>query len=497
MTNIFTKDSLRQSVENASGGRNTIIYDSAGNPNYMVVVPKLDLAIYNQSGVTGTHKAFVYGDADDEVSEIFIGKYPASMLGTSVVSMPNQRPITSSDITSGDLYGKISTLKTNVSNKGINWHLTNAFEQNAYTMKYSIPNNKMSVDLPHAVYSETGGTRSVLFYSIINNNNLVYASDSNGISGLLTRLENINPDVPADELDEYVFYVRGTSEPVDEVTRGIDFLTKQYKLDEDSTDVVVWIQCSEQTLLKYNDVIVFKGKDSDTTAFEYHIDNFVPAYVGDNYSDDFESSADGTPYGMMGCYNLEYVDGLMLRTATDYRRLYSYEKNYNNNDIESLIETTEARVLLASTYGATLGADSETDATVSFDSTSKEYNSYNTLFSEFGPSTTLQAGDWSTIKNLMYSLGIVGTSFSDYSMDDNGEYPPLQNYAKNNIQFLLGETSGTDCYLFKDNIFSFRFAPIDHIMGIEQFSDTWEYFRGEDNTPWSPCTFRISYIPTS
>lgn len=40
MATIITKDSLRSSVEAATGGLVTVLYDDGGHPNYMRRIPK-------------------------------------------------------------------------------------------------------------------------------------------------------------------------------------------------------------------------------------------------------------------------------------------------------------------------------------------------------------------------------------------------------------------------------------------------------------------------
>jgi hypothetical protein len=504
MVNVFTKDSLRDAVESASGGRNTILYDAAGNPNYMVVVPKFDLDIYGITGLTGTHKAFVYNDDGDEVPYIFIGKYPASRLGNSIVSMPNQTPITSLDTPSVS-QTNLSEFVGDVKNKGLNWHCSNALEHNAYILKHSLRNNQLYTKLPNAITSSTGGTTGTFFYCIIDD----VTTETDDWDHLLERLENIDASNPADDLDEYSFYFKGQEEN----SPTIIFKTFQYQtIDNDSA--VVWFELDESTFVNTNDILIFKGKEAGgSPSFEYELTNLVPVPVGDNYSDDFESSADGTPYGMMGCYNLEYIHGLELTYAEDggsdwYRSIRALNRNYNGNETIDLSSSTLTGIRLINTgeYSAGLGDSSETDAidfSASTLNTYREYSRYNTKFTGFGPSEDLEAdAAWTTYKEILYSLGLIGTAFSSYDFPENGEYPPSQNDAVNNIQFYWKDTGSNDyskssAYFFKDNLFSYRFAPKDHIMGITQFSDTWSHFISEDYSPWGPCTFRISYIPLS
>lgn len=74
--NICIKDSLREDVERKSEGRNTIIRDRYGNPNWMVVFPKFRMESLGFDLGTGVHPAFIIDGK--EKNEILIGKYLAS-----------------------------------------------------------------------------------------------------------------------------------------------------------------------------------------------------------------------------------------------------------------------------------------------------------------------------------------------------------------------------------------------------------------------------------
>jgi len=69
------KDTYRQAVEAASGGKQTVLYDDKGNPSIMNIIPKLS---YKAVGIGASDKAlpaFVINGA--EKPEIFIGTYAA------------------------------------------------------------------------------------------------------------------------------------------------------------------------------------------------------------------------------------------------------------------------------------------------------------------------------------------------------------------------------------------------------------------------------------
>ena len=111
-------DAERYALERATGGRQTIIRDSAGNANAMFVLPRFsyaDLGMTADMG-TGDVTAFDFGSGSIK-SEIFIGAYLAS--GSGAVSAPRQNPLTSLDHTAA---------RNACSAKGAGWHLMTAHE---------------------------------------------------------------------------------------------------------------------------------------------------------------------------------------------------------------------------------------------------------------------------------------------------------------------------------------------------------------------------------
>lgn len=117
MASIISKDSLRSSVEAATGGLVTVLYDDAGHPSYMRRIPKMRIEdLYPDLGLTGTHPAFIVNGV--EKSELFIGMYPASLVDSYAVSLPGMDPANTLNFDSAVTYCK---------NKGTGWHLmTNA-----------------------------------------------------------------------------------------------------------------------------------------------------------------------------------------------------------------------------------------------------------------------------------------------------------------------------------------------------------------------------------
>lgn len=117
MATIITKDSLRSSVESATGGLCTVLYDDAGHPSFMRRIPKMRIEdLYPDLDLTGTHPAFIVNGV--EKSELFIGMYPASLVDSYAVSLPGMDPANYLNFDSAVTYCK---------NKGTGWHLmTNA-----------------------------------------------------------------------------------------------------------------------------------------------------------------------------------------------------------------------------------------------------------------------------------------------------------------------------------------------------------------------------------
>lgn len=88
MTTILIKDTLRASVEAASGGAQTVLYTTKGQPTFMNVVKKFDLSDVLPDMV-GTHPAFIINGV--EKSEIFIGTYESVIRNGELLSLPNQK----------------------------------------------------------------------------------------------------------------------------------------------------------------------------------------------------------------------------------------------------------------------------------------------------------------------------------------------------------------------------------------------------------------------
>ena len=86
---ILIKDSLRQSVEVASGGLQTVLYTAKGQPTYMNIIQKYNMSTIDAS-LSGTHPAFIVDGV--EKPEIFIGTYQGRIVNGELLSLPNVEP---------------------------------------------------------------------------------------------------------------------------------------------------------------------------------------------------------------------------------------------------------------------------------------------------------------------------------------------------------------------------------------------------------------------
>jgi hypothetical protein len=91
---ILIKDSLRQSVELASGGLQTVMYTAKGQPTYMNIIQKYDMSTIDAS-LSGTHPAFIVDGV--EKPEIFIGTYQGKIVSGELLSLPNVDPTVSTN----------------------------------------------------------------------------------------------------------------------------------------------------------------------------------------------------------------------------------------------------------------------------------------------------------------------------------------------------------------------------------------------------------------
>lgn len=150
MPTIITKDTLRASVEAATGGACTVLYDSGGFANYMRIIPKFNCEDIDASLGTGVHPAFMVGGV--EKSEIFVSQYLAVEMGGLGVSQPGMYPNSSG--------ASLSAIRTKCANKGAGWHLMSNWEWAAIALicvkNGTIPRGNSNYGRSHLLPHETG-----------------------------------------------------------------------------------------------------------------------------------------------------------------------------------------------------------------------------------------------------------------------------------------------------------------------------------------------------
>lgn len=122
----YIKDVRRHAVERASGGRQTVLYDDLGNPSVMNIIPIFryeDLG-YSADMGTGVVSCFDVGTGTNK-SEIFIGAFQSSLVGSRAVSLPRANQATSVNV---------DTAKGYCANKGAGWHLMTMHEWAAISL---------------------------------------------------------------------------------------------------------------------------------------------------------------------------------------------------------------------------------------------------------------------------------------------------------------------------------------------------------------------------
>ena len=122
----YIKDVQRHAVERASGGRQTVLYDDLGNPSIMNIIPIFryeDLG-YSANMGTGVVSCFDVGTGTNK-SEIFVGAFQSSLVGSRAVSLPRTDQATNVNF---------DTAKTYCANKGAGWHLMTMHEWAAISL---------------------------------------------------------------------------------------------------------------------------------------------------------------------------------------------------------------------------------------------------------------------------------------------------------------------------------------------------------------------------
>ena len=84
------KDSYRQAVEAATGGKNTVMYDDRGNPSIMVAVPRFNISDVIDGAPNTPHPAFIVNGVTKDM--IYISKYQNIVHDSRAYSLPMQDP---------------------------------------------------------------------------------------------------------------------------------------------------------------------------------------------------------------------------------------------------------------------------------------------------------------------------------------------------------------------------------------------------------------------
>lgn len=117
MPTIFTKDALRASVEAATGGHVTVLYDDKGFPSYMRRIPKFNLTDLGPHYGSGVHPAFKVNGV--EKSELLVAQYQSKIYEGRACSIPGVDPSVAINYDSA---------KAACENKGPGWHLLTNWE---------------------------------------------------------------------------------------------------------------------------------------------------------------------------------------------------------------------------------------------------------------------------------------------------------------------------------------------------------------------------------
>ncbi|MBB1338182.1 SUMF1/EgtB/PvdO family nonheme iron enzyme [Pseudoalteromonas sp. SR44-2] len=139
---IVASAGYRKAIEDASGGRNTVVIDEQGNPNVMVRIPRfnyedLNQAIFDRLGVDlmlGTGTPTMFQRNGEQMGEVLIAKYLASVGangGCSVIG--GVQPRTSVNY---------NVAKALCNNKGDGWHMMSIHEWAAIAL-WSLANDSL------------------------------------------------------------------------------------------------------------------------------------------------------------------------------------------------------------------------------------------------------------------------------------------------------------------------------------------------------------------
>lgn len=146
---LSVKDTYRQAVEAATGGKNTVMYDDKGNPSIMVCIPRFNLSDVIDGAPNVPHPAFI---VDGVVkNEIWISKYQNIVHDGRAYSLPGMDPRVNVTFDQAKQYCK---------NKGEGWHLMTNAEWAAIALwckkNGTMPRGNNSYGKDHSAPYETG-----------------------------------------------------------------------------------------------------------------------------------------------------------------------------------------------------------------------------------------------------------------------------------------------------------------------------------------------------
>lgn len=146
---LSVKDTYRQAVESATGGKNTVMYDDKGNPSIMVCIPRFNLSDVIDGAPNVPHPAFIVNGVVK--SEIWISKYQNIVHDNRAYSIPGVAPRVNVTFDQAKQY---------CAAKGPGWHLMTNAEWAAIALwskkNGTMPRGNNNYGKDHSAPYETG-----------------------------------------------------------------------------------------------------------------------------------------------------------------------------------------------------------------------------------------------------------------------------------------------------------------------------------------------------
>lgn len=202
-------DSMKLAVEMLSGGRNTVLFDDAGLPSVMVVIPKM----LNSALVTGAsataHPAFIVNGTEKD--KAYFSKYINIVKGNRAYSLPMQDPAVNVNIDQARTYCR---------NKGGGWSLTPAALWSAIALQC-----KKAGFMPHG------------------NNNNGKDADHTYETGVVVHMDGANPGRTATGSGPATWYHDGTFEGIADMKGDVWEWTDGIRLMDSEIQIVPNADC--------------------------------------------------------------------------------------------------------------------------------------------------------------------------------------------------------------------------------------------------------------